>query len=192
MPVERESSRRARTSFPIFLCLKKHIMLCDDCGRHTCFTHERMPMSKFVSFVLIVAALLVGCGASPAAAPAPASRSNNPRVNVRQPTVPSNQANIEAITPAAQPQSQGLCGSKLTGRVFDKQGKALANINVEIKSDDLSYNTITDDNGSYGLGAVCGGNYEISVTLSGQAPQLTKARAALDGAHDLKVDVKLE
>lgn len=167
-------------------------MVCDDCGRHTCFTHERTRMSKFVSFVLIVAGLLVGCGASPAAAPAPASNSNQPRLNVRQPTIPSNQANIEAITPAAQPPSQGLCGSKLTGRVYDKQGEALSNINVEIKSDDLAYNTVTDDNGSYGFGAVCGGNYTISVTLDGQAPQPTDARAALDGAHDLKVDVKVE
>jgi hypothetical protein len=106
--------------------------------------------------------------------------------------MPANQANIEALPPAAVPENQGMCGSKLTGRVFDKQGTALAHVNVEIKSDQLTYNTITDENGSYGFGALCGGNYKFTVTLSGQAPQPTNAQAALDGGHDLKVDVKLQ
>jgi Carboxypeptidase regulatory-like domain len=89
--------------------------------------------------------------------------------------------------------AQGGASSALTGVVLDSSGGALPGANVAVKNNATgeTYNTVTNDEGTFTVPALVNGTYTVSVTLMGFKTAVLSA-VTVNAAQPASVKVSLE
>lgn len=148
-------------------------------------------MKKRMPFWIAMLLLIVGCATviEPTRAPmGPDLSEPIQRLLSQTPGVPPLQAqpNAAGTSPTQRP-----CHSKLMGKLLDARGQPLPHATIDLKLGQQTFGTLSDENGNYGFVGLCGGNYQIIVTIGGQRARLRNSNATLDGISGLKFDLQL-